>query len=125
MQKDIENKQDIEFLLHSFYNVVRKNEIIGYIFDEIIKVNWEQHLPLITNFWETLLFGKDTFKGNPMLTHIQISKKVPLTKLHFDTWLQIWNNTINEYFFGKKAEEAKQKAQNIANLMLYKIEKNV
>ncbi|MDE5492554.1 group III truncated hemoglobin [Elizabethkingia meningoseptica] len=122
--KDIESHKDVEKLVNTFYEGVRANKTIGYIFNDIAKVDWEHHLPRMYSFWETILFGKENFKGNPMIKHILLSKQTELNKIHFDTWLAIWHTTIDKNFSGLKAEEAKQKAANIARIMLHKIQEN-
>lgn len=121
---DIKNLKDIELLVNTFYDEVRANKTIGYIFNDIAKVEWEHHLPRMYSFWETILFGKENFKGNPMIKHILLSKQTELNKIHFDTWLEIWHTTIDKIFSGLKAEDAKQKAANIARIMLHKIQGN-
>ncbi len=56
MKKDIENRKDIELLVRSFYDKVKADDTIGYIFNDIAKVNWEKHLPVMFDFWENVLF---------------------------------------------------------------------
>ena len=73
------------------------------------------------SFWETLLFGVGSYKGNPMLKHIELSKTIPLNTEHFKQWLFLWEETINEIFEGKNANEAIAKAKSISGLMQYKI----
>ncbi len=119
---DISKRADIELLVNSFYDKVKADETIGYIFTEIAAVNWTDHLPKMYRFWETVLLGAMSFKGNPMLTHIKLSKKTEMQQKHFDRWLKLWNETIDEHFKGEQAEEAKQRGKNIAGLMLFKIQ---
>ena len=73
------------------------------------------------DFWETILFGQKGFKGNPMEVHFKLNKIHPLETEHFETWKNIFYETIDEHFEGEFADLAKQKAQSIADLMLYKI----
>ena len=122
MKSDIESALDIQRLIDSFYDSVKIDAVIGYIFSEVAAVNWEQHLPVMYAFWESLLLGSNTYEGNPMVKHIQLNKQTPLDKTHFDRWLSLFVQTVDEHFEGKKAEEAKTRAANIAHLMLYKIQ---
>ena len=122
MKKEIENEGDIQFLVDAFYKKAIVDETIGYFFTDIIKINWQTHLPIICSFWYSVLFGTTSYKGNPMLKHIELNKKEPLHKEHFTKWLQLWEETIDAYFVGKKAEEAKKKAIAMSQLMMYKIE---
>jgi hemoglobin len=123
MKKDIENRSDVELLVNTFYNKVKSNALIGPIFNEIIKVDWEHHLPKMYSFWASVLLGEHSFTGNPMQKHIQISKLTNMSNLEFSEWLKLFNETTNELFIGEKAEEAKTRAENIARLMLYNIQK--
>ncbi len=121
MKKDLYNREDVELLVDTFYDKVKANATIGYIFNDIAKVDWENHLPLMYSFWASILLGEHSFSGNPMDKHIQLSKIAPMTDKEFSEWLKIFIQTTNELFEGEKAEEAKTRASNIARLMLHKI----
>lgn len=124
MNKDITTRTDIELLVNSFYDKVKADTVIGYIFTEVATVDWEKHLPRMYSFWETVLLSTMSFKGNPMEAHIKLSKKTPIQQQHFDRWLELWNETITIHFEGEVATKAKQRAESIAGLMLFKIENN-
>lgn len=121
MRGDIINREDIELLVNSFYQTVQTDDTIGYIFTEVAEINWEHHLPKMYDFWETILFGRKGFKGNPMEVHFKLNQLHTLERKHFERWKHIFNLTIDTHFEGKYAELAKQKAQSIADLMLLKI----
>lgn len=76
------------------------------------------------NFWETTLLGEPSYRGNPMVKHLQLNQQQPLEPAHFDRWLALWKQTINTHFAGPKAEEAITRAQQIAHLMQFKIEQS-
>ena len=120
--KKLETRKDIEFLVDEFYNKVVKDETIGFFFEEVAKVDWSHHLPKMYSFWETLLMGNVSYKGNPMAMHFPINKKVAMEKFHFEQWVNLWTQTIHENFSGEMADLAIYKATNIANLMAYKME---
>jgi len=119
--KDITDRKDIELLVDSFYQKVQADPLIGYIFTDVAKVKWEHHLPKMYDFWETILFGQKGFKGNPMEVHFKLNRQHPLLEKHFERWKDIFNATVDENFKGELAEDAKQKALSIADLMLFKI----
>ncbi|KQM64608.1 sec-independent protein translocase TatC [Pedobacter sp. Leaf216] len=121
MKKDINDRNDIVLLVDTFYQNVSLNKAIGPIFTDVAKVNWEHHLPKMYDFWESILFGMATYKGNPMLTHFALNEKTPLQTEAFDTWKNLFYNTVDDLFTGPNAELIKQKAQSIADLMHYKI----
>jgi hemoglobin len=118
---DISSRSDIELLMKNFYDKVRKDETIGPIFNDIAKVNWEHHIPIICDFWETLLLDAASYRKNVMEVHFILNRKIPLEEKHFQVWLQLFSATVDEYFNGKKAEMAKTKARSIAALMQFKI----
>jgi len=118
---DIKTREDVILMVDSFYKKVLKDDTIAYLFTDIAKVNWETHMPIMYNFWETTLFHKAIYKGNPMKVHVDLNKKVVLKKEHFDQWLSMFNATVNELFVGEKAELAKTRALSIATVMQIKI----
>lgn len=120
--KKLESREDIELLVNSFYAKVIKDETIAFFFNDIAKVNWEHHLPKMYSFWETILFGQMTYKGNPMAVHFPVNEIAALEKRHFEQWLKLWKETISEHFQGENASMAITKSENIAKLMSFKME---
>jgi hemoglobin len=121
---DIETREDIERLINAFYEKVRKDPTIGYIFNDIAKVNWEEHLPVMYSFWSSMLLGERSYEGNVMQKHIELSNRVPFTDQEFSAWLKLFKSTIDELFSGTKSDEAKSRAESIAGMMLIKIERS-
>ncbi|MEQ9375808.1 MAG: group III truncated hemoglobin [Imperialibacter sp.] len=124
MKRDITSRADIEKLVDQFYSKVRIDNTIGYIFTDIAALDFARHMPTMYKFWETTLLGLMSYKGNPMSVHIQLDKKEPLKKEHFDRWLELWTATVDDLFEGLKAEEAKTRASQIRYLMQYKVEQS-
>lgn len=120
--KKLETRQDIEHLVNSFYDKVVRDGTIGSFFNDVAKVNWNSHLPKMYSFWESILFGQMTYKGNPMGAHFPINEFQAMEKRHFERWLELWISTIEENFTGENADMAVYKAQNIAKLMAFKME---
>lgn len=121
MQKDIESTKDIELLVDTFYAKVQADDLIGYIFTDIAKVNWEKHLPVMYHFFENLLFYTGSYTGNPMELHKHVSRLFPLTEAHFERWELLFTQTVDELFAGEKATLAKQRAKSISAVMQLKI----
>jgi len=119
--KDIESRVDVELLVNEFYNKVQKDSIIGAFFLEVVNLDWDNHLPKMYNFWESILFGTGDYKGNPMHIHIELNKKERLKPKHFDRWKELWIETIRSNFQGAKSEEVIKRAESIAGLMQFKI----
>lgn len=119
--KNLDSREDIELLVNEFYKKVEGSEI-GHFFNDIAKVNWNTHLPKMYNFWETLLFGQMSYKGNPMAAHFPINEIAAMEKEHFEVWLKLWTETVRENFSGETADLAIYKAKNMSQLMAYKME---
>jgi hemoglobin len=120
--KKLETREDIELLVNKFYDKVGNDPTIGFFFTDVAKVNWNHHLPKMYAFWETLLFGQISYKGNPMAAHFPVNEKIPMEKFHFEHWLKLWTETVEEHFSGEMADLAIYKATNIANLMAHKMD---
>lgn len=122
MKKDITSREDIKNLVDSFYDKVRKNEVLGYIFNDIAKVNWKEHLPVMYDFWSSMLLGDRSYQGNPMSKHVDLAKITPLTEKEFSEWLKLFTLTVDDLFEGQKADEAQSRARSIAGLIQHKIQ---
>lgn len=109
---------DIRLLVDTFYNKVRMDPLIGPIFNGVIQDRWPEHLAKLYGFWETVLFGEQTYHGSPFRPHA----KLPVNQAHFDAWLKLWHGTIDEFFVGEKADEAKWRGEKMAAMFLAKID---
>lgn len=124
--KEITNREDIRFLVTQFYNKVREDDLLGPIFNDTIK-DWEAHLEHLTTFWESSLFiGRKLehkYSGNPLKVHEVVDAKFDnsITQLHFGTWLNLWIATIDFYFEGEIANDAKRRARKMGSFMYLKI----
>lgn len=118
---DIETETDIKTLVDEFYKKVIIDPEIGMIFTEVVRLSWEKHIPVMYSFWNSILLGADTYTGNPMIKHIELNKIYPLSREHFERWLLLWEETVNENFSGVMADQAVTRAKNIASIMQSKI----
>jgi hemoglobin len=121
MKKDIENREDIRLLVDTFYRKVKDDDTIGFIFRDIVRMNWEKHLPVMYDFWDNALFYSGTYSGNPMNLHRHLHHIRPLDSKHFTRWVDLFVETIYEYFEGEKADLASKRAKSIAAIMEEKI----
>lgn len=120
-KRDIENREDIALFIKAFYENVKTDETIGIIFTQIIQMDWEHHIPLIVDFWESILLDNPVYKRNAMAVHYDLNKKYPLQQKHFDAWLQIFSTTLDNLYSGPTVALAKKRAAGIASLMLFKM----
>ena len=117
-KKDILSLEDIKLLVDTFYDKVRKDKLIGPIFDERIQDRWPQHLAKMYTFWQTVLLGEHTYYGSPFPPHAQL----PVEQIHFERWLALFAETLSELFSGEVATEAIWRANKMAVMFQYKIE---
>lgn len=117
-QKDITTLDDIKLLVNTFYAKVQKDELIGVIFNEKIQDRWPEHLEKMYRFWQTILLEVHTYSGSPFPPH----KHLPVNIEHFDRWMEIFTDTVDSLFIGPIAEEAKLRAEKMAEMFNYKIE---
>ncbi|WP_370089037.1 group III truncated hemoglobin [Ekhidna sp.] len=120
--RDIETAEDLNQLVDAFYDQAKKDKMLGPIFHQFVD-DWEPHIKRVASFWEATLLSSGTYKGNPMTLHQVVDKTLghSLEQTHFKRWVEIWQQTTDSMFSGNKAEMAKQRASNIANIMFIKI----
>ena len=121
-KKDIRTRDDVFLLVSSFYIKVRKDEILGSFFNDVIK-DWDAHLERLTTFWEASLFLKTRYTGNPLEAHVKVDNdnNNSVSELHFGLWLNLWFQTIDELFEGDYAENAKRRARKMGTFLYLKI----
>ncbi len=104
-------------MVDTFYEKVRKDKLIGPIFNERIKDRWPQHLEKMYTFWQTVLLGEHTYFGSPFPPHATL----PVSHEHFEKWMELFRQTLDELFTGAVAEDAKWRAGKMAELFEEKI----
>jgi hemoglobin len=122
--KELENREDIKLLIDTFYKKILIDDKIGFFFTKVIKLDWSKHIPIMYDFWETTLLGVAKYNGNPMLKHIELNAMEAIKAEHFERWISIWKETIQENFVGEISEQAIKKAEQIGGLMKFKIEQH-
>jgi hemoglobin len=111
---DIQDRADCERLVRAFYGRALTDPVIGFIFVDVAKLDLEAHVPQIASFWETILLGAQSYRGGAFAPHAALHAKVGLRAGHFERWLWLWRQTVDELFAGERAELAKSHAQRVA-----------
>ena len=122
MRQDIQNRADIEKLMEVFYGKLLVDKELSFIFIEVAKIDIKKHLPILCDFWESILFPVSKYRRNAMEVHLKLNEKHHLTKAHFEKWLSLFDETVDELFTGEKAHQAKVRALSIATIMQMKID---
>ena len=118
---DIAGRGDIAALLRDFYGRAFRDELLGPVFVDIARMDLDAHLPVMCDFWETVLFRADTYRRNALGPHQRLHARADLTPAHFTRWLTLWCATVDDRHAGPKAELAKLQATRIAGAMCRRI----
>ena len=102
-------------MVNSFYEKVNADPLLGPVFSH---VRWPHHLPIMHNFWSSMLLGDRTYFGNPLQKHVPLK----INAEHFERWVHLFKATVDEHFKGDKAEETKMRAESIATIFKYKMD---
>jgi hemoglobin len=121
-KNDISSRADLFLLVSTFYHKVKAHEVLGPFFNTTI-TDWDAHIETLVTFWESSLFLKTRYTGNPVATHIFVDKKAktPITAAHFGLWLNLWVETVDALFIGDIAENAKHRARKMATYINLKL----
>jgi hemoglobin len=121
LKKDITSREDLLLLVTKFYDKLLNDPSISYLFTDVARINLDHHLPVLVDFWDSVLFQSDTYRKNAMQPHLVLHQRSALTDQHFATWLRYFTETVDELFEGEIAFLAKERANSIATVMRIKI----
>lgn len=96
-------RADIRRLIDPFYRRVRKDPVLGPIFEGRIGTSdeeWTHHLAKIENFWANVMLRERVYFGNPMQMHLAIPE---ISRAHFAIWLDLFEETAKEVLSPTKA----------------------
>ncbi|GGE98381.1 group III truncated hemoglobin [Flavobacterium limi] len=118
MKKQIENRDDVAFLVDHFYDKIRADKEIGSYFNDIIQ-DWDAHLEKLTDFWEMNLFGVKKYNGNPLAVHNEVDAHFDgkITSNEFGIWLNHWFQTLDQHFEGENADTLKRRARKMGTFL--------
>ncbi|MCO4821359.1 MAG: group III truncated hemoglobin [Flavobacteriaceae bacterium] len=118
---DIETREDILRLVRDFYTKVREDELLAPYFASIS--DWEHHMEKLTTFWESSIFMKTKYFGNPLDAHVKVDQEhdQSITQLHFGQWMNLWIETVDEIYEGEYASRAKNRARKMHTFLYMKI----
>ncbi|MCG5479396.1 group III truncated hemoglobin [Sinorhizobium alkalisoli] len=89
---DILNETKIHAIVHGFYGKIRKDNLLGPIFNgAIAPEEWPVHLAKMCDFWSATLLRTDRYEGRPLPPHLAIPE---LEEVHFHRWLSLFRATV-------------------------------
>lgn len=99
----------IDRVVRAFYDRVRRDPLIGPVFDARIK-DWEPHLRQMCAFWSSVALMTGRYHGQPMQKHMPL----PVDGRHFDRWLALFEETVGDLCSPKAADHFIERARRIA-----------
>ena len=99
-------------LVDQFYGKVRDDDVLGPVFYLALGSDWDEHLDKLTEFWSTVVLGTRGFRGNVYGTHMALQDIEPE---HFERWLELFEQTVNELFLADDAEQFLRMARRVAS----------
>lgn len=112
--RDLDHEAAVQELVHRFYERVGEDAVLGPIFNDVARVDWDAHLPRMVSFWQSVLLTTGSYHGDPMTTHQTLAQRTPLGERELEHWLALFRETVDAHFVGPLAERAKQSAARIA-----------
>jgi hemoglobin len=118
---DIASDEDIARLVSDFYARAFRDDLLGPVFVDVAGMDLAAHLPVMCEFWRTVLFHTGGYRRNALQPHLRLDARAHLNSAHFDRWLALWSATVDERHAGPKAELAKVQATRIAGAISRRI----
>jgi hemoglobin len=100
----------IRELVHAFYATVRRDPLLGPIFNAKVG-NWDEHLTTLCRFWSSVTLLTGAYKGRPMVVRAALPD---LDAAHFARWLALFKETAEEICPPEAAELFIDRSQRIA-----------
>ena len=123
MKPDISSRKDIKLIITKFYDLLLADQKMIPFFEDIVAQNHlEEHLDIISDFWNDILFDTNTYSNNVMKKHVDKNVFVEFKKEHFTIWMSYLSETIDVRFDGEKAFNMKNRARSIATVMELKLD---
>ena len=128
---DILGLGDIQRFVDAFYKKVQDEPSLGRVFNEIAGVSWDSHLETMYQFWNRILFGAGSYRGNPLAKHRDLQSRIEadypqdegLSENNFSVWVRLFESTIDELFTGLNANAAKKAAHRMRDHLVESLKK--
>ena len=105
------DEDSLRALVHLFYSRVRRDPLVGPVFEGAID-DWPEHLDRLQAFWSSVMLTSGRYKGRPLPAHVKHAEAI--TPAAFDRWLSLWRRTTDELMPPAAAAALQEKAARIA-----------
>lgn len=110
---DMLDEAMIHAVVHGFYDEIRKDELLGPIFNrQIAEEEWPVHLAKMCDFWSATLLRTGRYEGRPLPPHLAIPE---LEEVHFRRWLSLFRTTVRRLCLPEVATLFMDRALRIAH----------
>lgn len=113
---DLTGEADIEALVRGFYRQAAVDDLLGPVF-AAAEVDWAEHIPKVTAFWNWQLLGGRRYDGRPLRSHERVNSLVTFTEEHYERWLELFSETLHDRWAGPVADLAERRAHLMARSM--------
>jgi hemoglobin len=117
------SRDNIYKMVMTFYaHILGSNNSVSDVFisklgDNLNSAIWKKHIELLTNFWATMILQEEGYDGNPVAKHIDM----PLNKESFSVWLDMFFEVIDDLYEKEAGAIFKQRAVNISQNFINKL----
>ncbi len=111
--RPVVSEDRIREVVTTFYQRVRRDELIGPIFERRV-ADWPSHLDLLCDFWSSALNRSGRYRGRPMPRHLGLGLEQP----HFRRWLSLFSATCGELCTPGEAALFAERSQRMAAGMM-------
>ena len=112
---DLCTEEEITRLVHEFYAKVRRDEVLGPIFNTQVE-DWDHHLAKLADFWSSVLLRTGRFTGAPMPKHAALPG---LSADLFHRWLALFREAASAQPNQALGQSAYAMAQRIAQSLWF------
>jgi hemoglobin len=110
------DEEMIAALVHTFYARVRRDPLIGPIFEERV-ADWDAHIEKLCAFWSSVALMTGRYHGQPMRVHLPL----PVGEEHFNRWLALFEATAIELCPPAAVTHFMERARRIADSLEFGI----
>ncbi|HET8992914.1 MULTISPECIES: group III truncated hemoglobin [unclassified Rhodococcus (in: high G+C Gram-positive bacteria)] len=111
---ELSSRADIDRLVKLFYERAMADPLLAPVFEVLAIVGLDEHLVVVGDFWEQILFRTSRYEGAFTPVHRALHGKYGLTPERFERWRELWHDSVDELFIGVDADRAKSKADAMA-----------
>jgi hemoglobin len=113
---DINSELDIDILVRKFYDKLLNDKLMSPYFQDL---DLESHFKNIVAFWSLILLDKPGYQNNVFEKHARLE----INETHFERWVLLFCETIDDLYNGQKADLAKSRAHILSYTFISKMNK--